>query len=123
VLRPATLAFTRPPQTLGDSKRGTGPPDSTDVADNIVRTPAARGTREGRQPMSGAFIELTESETSRPMLFNTDQVVCVAPHGRGGSFVYVTGTSDRFEVEETPTRVIEILKTAGLVYSEQGAEQ
>jgi len=73
--------------------------------------------------MSGAFIELTESETGRPILFNTDRVVCVAPHGRGGSFVYVAGTSDRFEVEETPARAVAILQAAGLVYSEQETEQ
>jgi hypothetical protein len=30
--------------------------------------------------MPGAFVELTESETSRPMLLNTDRVTCVAPH-------------------------------------------
>jgi len=73
--------------------------------------------------MPGAFIELTESETSRPMLFNTDRVTCVAPLGRGGAFVYVAGTADRFEVEESPSRVLKILEAAGLAYSEREAEQ
>jgi hypothetical protein len=73
--------------------------------------------------MPGAFIELTESETSRPILFNTDRVACVAPHGRGGAFVYIAGTTDRFEVEETPTRIQEILQAAGLVPSAQESEQ
>jgi hypothetical protein len=73
--------------------------------------------------MPGTFVELTESETSRPMLFNTDQVVCVAPHGRGGAFIYVAGTADRFEVEEPPARVSEILQAAGLVYSERAPER
>lgn len=67
--------------------------------------------------MSGPFIELTDSETSRLMLVNTDQVICVAPHGRGGSFVYVTGSPERLEVEETAGRVSEILQAAGVAYS------
>jgi hypothetical protein len=67
--------------------------------------------------MSGPFIELTDSDTNRLLLINTDRVICVAPHGRGGSFVYVAGSPERFEVEEPPTRVSEILHAAGVVYS------
>jgi hypothetical protein len=53
------------------------------------------------------------------MLFNADRVICVAPHGRGGSFVYVLGSSDRFEVEETPSRISEILQAAGVMYVQE----
>jgi hypothetical protein len=67
--------------------------------------------------MSGPFIELTEAETSRPMLVNLDRVICVAPHGRGGSFVFLAGGPDRIEVDETPGRMSEILQTAGALYS------
>jgi hypothetical protein len=69
--------------------------------------------------MSGPYVKLTESETSRPILFNADRVICVAPHGRGGSFVYVLGSSDRFEVEETPSRISEILQAAGVMYVQE----
>jgi hypothetical protein len=69
--------------------------------------------------MSGPYVKLTESETSRPILFNADRVICVAPHGRGGSFVYVLGSSHRFEVEETPSRISEILQTAGVMYVQE----
>ena len=68
--------------------------------------------------MSGPFIELTDAETSRLMLVNTDRVICVAPHGRGGSFVYVTGSPDRLEVEEVPARVSAILHAAGVACSQ-----
>ena len=64
--------------------------------------------------MSGPFIELTESETSRLMLINSDRVTCIAPHGRGGSFIYVMGYPDRLEVEETPVRISDILRVAGV---------
>ena len=69
--------------------------------------------------MSGPFVKLTESGTSRPMLFNADRVICVAPHGRGGSFIYVLGSSDRFEVEETPSRISEILQAAGVMCAQE----
>jgi len=69
--------------------------------------------------MSGPYVKLTESETSRPILFNADRVICVAPHGRGGSFIYVLGSSDRFEVEETPSRISEILQAAGVMYAQE----
>jgi len=69
--------------------------------------------------MSGPYVKLIESETSRPMLFNADHVICVAPHGRGGSFIYVLGSSDRFEVEETPSRVSEILQAAGVMFAQE----
>ena len=65
--------------------------------------------------MCGSFVQLTESETSRLMLVNADRMICVAPHGPGGSFVYVVGGPDRFEVEETPARVAEILRADGAV--------
>ncbi|HEX2588137.1 MAG TPA: hypothetical protein VHL51_07720 [Gaiellales bacterium] len=64
--------------------------------------------------MCGSFVQLTESETSRLMLVNADRMICVAPHGRGGSFIYVVGGPDKFEVEETPARVAEILQAAGV---------
>ena len=67
--------------------------------------------------MSGSFIELTETETSRLMLVNLDRVICVAPHGRGGSFVFLTGGPDRIEVDETPGRISELLQTVGALYS------
>lgn len=69
--------------------------------------------------MSGPYVKLTESETSRPMLLNTDRMICVAPHGRGGSFIYVLGSSDRFEVEETPTQISEILQAAGVMDAQE----
>ena len=69
--------------------------------------------------MSGTFIELTESETSRPMLVNVERVICVAPHGRGGSFVFLAGGPDRIEVDESPGRVSEILEGAGVMYAQQ----
>jgi hypothetical protein len=53
------------------------------------------------------------------MLLNTDRVICVAPHGRGGSFIYVLGSSDRFEVEETPTQISEILQAAGVMGAQE----
>ena len=64
--------------------------------------------------MCGTFIELTEAGTSRFMLVNADRMICVAPHGRGGSYVYLVGGPDRFEVDETPGRIAEILQTAGV---------
>lgn len=67
--------------------------------------------------MSGPFIELTEFETSRPMLVNVDRVICIAPHGRGGSFIFLAGGPDRIEVEEGPGRVSEILQAAGVLYA------
>lgn len=73
--------------------------------------------------MSGPYIELTESETSRLMLFNADRVICVAPHGRGGSFIYVTGSSDRFEVDEPPSRVSEILRAAGVMSAQEEPQE
>ena len=66
--------------------------------------------------MAGSFIEFADADTSRLLLINTDRVICVAPHGRGGSFVYVAGSPERLEVEETPARVSEILQEAGVVY-------
>jgi hypothetical protein len=69
--------------------------------------------------MSGPFVELTDTETSRPMLVNVDRVVCVAPHGRGGSFVFLTGGPERIEVDEAPMRVSEILEAAGVMYSQR----
>ena len=73
--------------------------------------------------MSGPFIEITESETSRLMLVNADQVICVAPHGRGGSFVFLTGGPGRIEIDEAPGRVSELLQAAGVVYSEDTREE
>ena len=67
--------------------------------------------------MAGSFVELTETETSRPMLVNLDGVICIAPHGRGGSFVFLTGGPGRIEVDEAPGRISEILQTAGALYS------
>ena len=64
--------------------------------------------------MSGPFIELTEAETSRLLLVNTDRLTCVAPHGRGGSFIYLLGTPDRMDVDETPAQIAEILQVAGV---------
>jgi hypothetical protein len=69
--------------------------------------------------MSGQFIELTESETSRQLLVNVDRVICVAPHGRGGSFVFLAGGPDRIEVDEAPGRVSEILQAAGVMYAQE----
>jgi hypothetical protein len=57
------------------------------------------------------------------MLFNADRVICVAPHGRGGSFIYVLGSSDRFEVEETPSQISEILQSAGVMYGQEGSQE
>jgi hypothetical protein len=68
--------------------------------------------------MSGPFIELTESETSRLMLVNTAQVICVAPHGRGGSFVFLTGGPERIEIDESPGRVSELLQAAGIIHAD-----
>lgn len=73
--------------------------------------------------MSGPFIELTESETSRLLLVNTDRVVCVAPHGRGGSFIFLMGGADRMEVEESPGRISEILQAAGVAYLQREIEE
>jgi hypothetical protein len=73
--------------------------------------------------MSGPYVQLTESETSRPILFNVDRVICVAPHGRGGSFIYVLGSSDRFEVEEPPSRISEILQAAGAMYTQEERQE
>ena len=73
--------------------------------------------------MSGPFIELTESETSRLMLVNVDRVVCFAPHGRGGSFLLLVGSPDRIEVEESPGRISEILQSAGVGYSQRELEE
>jgi len=73
--------------------------------------------------MSGPFIELTDSDTSRLMLINADRVICVAPHGRGGSFVYVAGSPERLEAEETPGRVSEILQVAGVAYSSRERQE
>lgn len=73
--------------------------------------------------MAGPYVKLTESETSRPMLINADRMVCVAPHGRGGSFIYVLGSSDRFEVEETPSRIFEILQAAGVMSTQEGLQE
>ena len=64
--------------------------------------------------MSGPFIPLTEAETNRLLLVNTDRVTCVAPHGRGGSFIYLLGGPDRMEVDETPGEIAELLKLAGV---------
>ncbi|MGE3273393.1 MAG: hypothetical protein AB7P40_31960 [Chloroflexota bacterium] len=64
--------------------------------------------------MSGPFIEVTESDTSRLLLLNAERVVCVAPHGRGGAYVYVMGHPDQLEIEETPERVSELLRGAGV---------
>lgn len=73
--------------------------------------------------MSGPFIELTESETSRPLLVNVDRVICVAPHGRGGAFVYLMGGPNRIEVDEAPARVSEILQGAGVGYLERERQE
>jgi hypothetical protein len=73
--------------------------------------------------MSGPYIELTESETSRLVLVNVDRVICIAPHGRGGSFVYFAGGPDRIEVDETPARVSEILQAAGVSYSQKDLQE
>jgi hypothetical protein len=73
--------------------------------------------------MSGPFVELTESESSRPLLVNMDRVICVAPHGRGGSFVYLMGGLERVEVDETPARVSEILQGAGVAYLERERQE
>ena len=73
--------------------------------------------------MSGPFVEFTESETSRPMLVNVDRVICVAPHGRGGSFVFLSGSPDRLEVDESPGRISEILGAAGVMYSRNEREE
>jgi len=70
--------------------------------------------------MAGPFIKLTESETNRLMLVNVDRVTCVAPHGRGGSFVYLVGAADRMEVDETPTQIAEILMVAGVAAPAEG---
>ena len=72
--------------------------------------------------MSGPFIALTESETNRLMLVNLDRVTCVAPHGRGGSFVYLVGTADRMEVDETPPQIAEMLKRAGVAAPTEAGE-
>ena len=73
--------------------------------------------------MSGSFIELTESETGRLLLVNVDRVICVAPHGRGGSFVYFAGGPARMEVDETPSRISEILQAAGVSYSQRERDE
>lgn len=69
--------------------------------------------------MSGPFIELTESETSRLLLVNADRMICVAPHGRGGSFIFLMGGPDRMEVEESPGRISEILQDAGMASTQR----
>lgn len=73
--------------------------------------------------MSGPFVGLTESETGRLVLVNTDRVACVAPHGRGGSFVYLVGTPDRLEVDETPARVFDVLRAAGVAAGADDGEE
>ena len=73
--------------------------------------------------MSGPFIELTDTETGRPLLVNVDRVICVAPHGRGGSFVFLTGGPNRIEVDETPGRLSEILQAAGVVYQSSASPE
>jgi hypothetical protein len=73
--------------------------------------------------MSGPFIELTESETSRLLLVNVDRAICVAPHGRGGSFVFLAGGPDRIEVDESPGRVSEILQAAGVMYTQRELQE
>ena len=73
--------------------------------------------------MSGSFVELTETETSRPMLVNLDGVICIAPHGRGGSFVFLTGGPGRIEVDETPGRISELLHAAGVMYSQREIQE
>jgi len=84
-------------------------------------TASRDGIRKEGQ-MSSPFIELTESETSRMLLVNVDRVICVAPHGRGGSFVFLAGSPERIEVEEGPARVSEILQGAGILYAGEQAE-
>ena len=73
--------------------------------------------------MSGPFVELTDSETSQMLLINADRVVCITPHGRSGSFVYVTGAPERLEVEETPGRVSEVLQAAGVAFSDRERQE
>ena len=73
--------------------------------------------------MSGPFIELTDAETSRLVLINTDQMICVTPHGRSGAYVYVTRSPDRLEVEETPERVSDVLRAAGVAFSERELQE
>jgi hypothetical protein len=68
--------------------------------------------------MSGPFIELTETRTSRAMPIDADRVISVAPHGRGGSCVFLTGCPDRIAVDETPGRVSEILQSAAVMYAQ-----
>lgn len=72
--------------------------------------------------MSGPFIELTESGTSRPMLVNIDRVTCVMPHGRGGSFICTAANPDRFEVDEPPGRISEMLRAARMIYPQSEAQ-
>ena len=73
--------------------------------------------------MSGPFIELTESETSRLLLVNTDRVVCVAPHAGGGTFVVLMVAPDRMEVEESQGRISEIVQAAGVASVEREAQE
>lgn len=64
--------------------------------------------------MTGPFIELSEPESSRMMLINAALITCVVPHARMGSFIYFTGHSERFEVEETPAEIFSLLQAAGV---------
>ena len=54
---------------------------------------------------------------------NVDRVICVAPHGRGGSFVFLAGGPDRIEVDESPGRVSEILQAAGVMYTQRELQE
>jgi hypothetical protein len=71
--------------------------------------------RKSGEAMTGPFVELSEPETSRTMLVNAALVTCVVPHARMGSFLYFTGGTERFEVEETPAEVSALLRAAGVV--------
>jgi hypothetical protein len=73
--------------------------------------------------MSGPFVELTESQTSRPMLVNVDRVICVAPHGRGGSFVFLAGGPARVVGDASPGRVSAILEAAGVMYAPEALKE
>jgi hypothetical protein len=76
--------------------------------------------RKSGETMTGPFIELSEAESSRTMLVNAALVTCVAPHARMGSFIYFTGDTERFEVEETPAEVSALLEAAGAACQRRG---
>ncbi|MFN8522242.1 MAG: hypothetical protein U0821_03960 [Chloroflexota bacterium] len=64
--------------------------------------------------MSGPFIVLTEPQSAKGILVNAAMISCVAPHGRRGSYVFLSGNAERVEAEETPGQIALMLQATGI---------